>query len=199
MSAMRQHEPDNHAPASATKTVVPLLAAMSLFVLGTLGILGILPLSPFGSGGDEAGSPGRPSPLVRAPAADAQADGAPGWFQLFGVAAADLPALVAAESVVDAVAVSAADSPGSGVTALEEVPTEPAPPPATETPNPTPTDEPASTATASPTASATPDQGIDDLPNGSQQKPDEPVVVILDPQPQPTPPGPGNPSPGERR
>ena len=68
MSDLRQHkhESDSATPVIPARSVLPLVAATSLFVLGVLGLLGLLPFSPLSNDPGTAGSPGNPSDRRRA-------------------------------------------------------------------------------------------------------------------------------------
>lgn len=199
MPAMRQHDNDPATTTTASRGVLPLVAATSLFVLGVLGLLGLLPLSPLHNNASGPSSPGSPAPLARAPGETPPEEGAPdAYVGLFSGDSSILPPVVR-EVAEEAIVVSASDSGGS-VTGVELPTATPTAEP-TETPEAEPTDT--ATPTQSPTATSTPtptgDDDVSDLPNGSHQQPDKPVVVIVDPQPQPTPPGPGNVNPAESR
>lgn len=201
MSDLRQHkhESDSATPVIPARSVLPLVAATSLFVLGVLGLLGLLPFSPLSNDPGTAGSPGNPSPLVRMQSADDGdlASGAPAAFTEFQRSFLGIPPVLSAEVAVEALVVSASDG-GGGIVAIEEPTATPTAVP-TATSTATPTEDPTETPTESPTNTPVVVETDDALPTGEQQKPDRPVVVIADPNPQPTPPGPGIHNPAEPR
>jgi hypothetical protein len=193
MQALRPRELDSEASdESRARSVVPLAAAGTLFLVGVFGIMGILPFTGGLVGDQAARSPGRPVALVQARVVSDTAPVTLPAISLDGILEEQfrihLPAVVVPEPAVEVLA-SNANVPG--VNAIQPLPPTSTPEP-TSTPSPTPTSSPEPTpepiATETPTP--TPEGHFVPQNGNSGQPPGAPVVGIISSDPQPTPPGP---------
>jgi hypothetical protein len=192
MQALRPRDLDPEAPdQSRARSLVPLAAAGTLFLVGVFGIMGVLPFTGGLVGDQAARSPGRPLPLVQARPVSEAPITLPA-ISLEGILEEQfrvhLPAVAVEEPAVEVLA-SSANVPG--VNAIQPLPPTATPEP-TSTPSPTPTNSPEptpepiapETPTPTPEGHFVPQNGNSGAPSGA------PVVGIISSDPQPTPPGP---------
>jgi hypothetical protein len=197
MRALRPHDLDSEAPElSRTRSLAPLAAAGTLFLLGVFGIMGLLPFTGRLAGNEQGFSPGKPVPLVQQRPVDVNSvvdlsgidvtSRYPFEFQTFSGAFVEESEVLASSL-----------EPSAGENAVQPIPPTPAPPPPTATPTAEPTATEAPPAEPTPTNSPTAVPDSQPLPQTNSPQPGG-VVGIVSSDPQPTPPGPVREDPIDR-
>ena len=188
MPALRPHDVDSETPElSRSRSLAPLAAAGTLFLLGVFGIMGLLPFTGRLARDEGGFSPGKPVPLVqqrpidRGHSVDLSGINVTGPFSF---ALQTFSAAIVEESEV----LASSLEPVGGGSAVQSIPATPTPEPtATPTAEPTATQEPTVEPTPTSSPTATPETHF--VPQSTTQQPSG-VVGIVSSNPQPTPPGP---------